>query len=85
MQIHSVSYISLSQINEAFPDFYSQVDVSELIHITYGDANYTMMSMSDFISFLTDMCNDDILSEDLYDDMYDALNKLEGVYVDLEN
>ena len=85
MQIHSLSYISISQINETFPDFPCQVDVSELMPITYGDANYTMMSMSDFLQFLADMCNSDILSEELYSDMHDALDELGGVYVDLEN
>jgi len=85
MQVHSLSYISISQINEAFPDFPSQVDVSELLDVSFGDANYTMMSKSDFLQFLADMCNSDILSEELYSDMYDLLDELGGVYVDLEN
>ena len=89
MNIQSVSVIDLSEIRSQFPDFASEVDMDECANlymdVTFGDANMTLVSMSRFVQFLTDMCNDDALTPELYDAMYDALQNIENVYVNLEN
>ena len=92
MSTRTLTYINLGTILYEVPDLKDQLG-EELLSImlddvSFGDADFTLITLERFVKALTDMCNDDYITEDTYSATWDYLDMVQDqadqVYVNLE-
>lgn len=83
MNIQALSYINLSDILENYSGF-AKSNWQEAVDVSWGAAEFTLITMGQFVTMLGELYDEDELSEDDYVIMCMDFDALINVYVNLE-
>ena len=84
LPIQTVTFISLSSIIDNAPEIDAMVE-AYLNNYSFGDTPHTLIRRQQFISIVGEMCNDDVIAEDVFNRVYDSLEDHDlNTFIDLE-
>ena len=84
MNIQALSYINVSDIIDQYSEL-NKIDWSDVVNISYGAVDFTLITMTDFVNLLAVLYERDQLSEETYATLSYTFDSMSNVYVNLEN